>query len=188
MGTLSPPYPWNLSLSRQNDGRGRLAPPRHSGSWVGAPVAFLRSRTLRPGAVSITALCWLEKKRLQKLASPRYNYPCPGSAPLAGFEVSTYGRFSDVHRGRVRWGNNQGEKQISTGIETRQRSEEQGTRRKEAMSMLLERWNRLFCVFVSESAGRRLCLVSSRRKDHKNNESYKFLQDFGKFRRTIDAN
>ena len=31
----------------------RLAPPRHSGPWVGAPVASLRCRTLRPGEVSI---------------------------------------------------------------------------------------------------------------------------------------
>src|ERR1700744_4033108 len=27
------------------------------------------------------------------------NTLCSGSTPLAGFEVSTYGRFSDVHRG-----------------------------------------------------------------------------------------
>src|SRR5271155_4122221 len=32
---------------------GRLAPPLHSGRWVGAPVASLRCRTLRPGKVSI---------------------------------------------------------------------------------------------------------------------------------------
>ncbi len=32
---------------------GRLAPPRHSGCWVGAPVASLRCRILRPGEVSI---------------------------------------------------------------------------------------------------------------------------------------
>ena len=30
---------------------------------------------------------------------PGYKYSCSGSAPLAGFEASTYGRFSDVHRG-----------------------------------------------------------------------------------------
>jgi len=53
MGTLSP-CPWDLSLSRQNGWLlGRLAPPRHSGPWVGAPVASLRSRTFRPGEVSI---------------------------------------------------------------------------------------------------------------------------------------
>jgi len=33
---------------------GRLTPPRHSGRWVGAPVASLRCRTLRPGEVSIS--------------------------------------------------------------------------------------------------------------------------------------
>ena len=33
-------------------------------------------------------------------ASPvRYNNPCPGSVPLAGFEVSPIGRFSGVPRG-----------------------------------------------------------------------------------------
>jgi len=53
MGTLSP-GPWDLSLSRQNGSRpGRLMPPRHSGRWVGAPVASLRSRTFRPGSVRI---------------------------------------------------------------------------------------------------------------------------------------
>jgi hypothetical protein len=33
---------------------GRLAPPRHSGRWVGARVASLRSPILRPGEVSIS--------------------------------------------------------------------------------------------------------------------------------------
>ena len=32
---------------------GRLAPPRHSGRWVGAQVASLRCLILRPGEVSI---------------------------------------------------------------------------------------------------------------------------------------
>jgi hypothetical protein len=32
---------------------GRLAPPRHSGRWVGARVASLRCPILRPGEVSI---------------------------------------------------------------------------------------------------------------------------------------
>jgi hypothetical protein len=32
---------------------GRLAPPPHSGRWVGAPLASLRCRTLRPGEPSI---------------------------------------------------------------------------------------------------------------------------------------
>ena len=53
MGTLSP-YPWDLTLSGQNGHGGTADPPRHSGPWVGAPVASLRGRTLRPGAVSIT--------------------------------------------------------------------------------------------------------------------------------------
>jgi len=32
---------------------GGSTPPTHSGAWVGALVAFLRSHTLRPGANSI---------------------------------------------------------------------------------------------------------------------------------------
>ncbi len=56
MGTPSP-CPWDLTLSRQNGWlQGRLVPPRHSGRWVGAPVASLRSRTFRPGRVSIRLL------------------------------------------------------------------------------------------------------------------------------------
>jgi hypothetical protein len=31
--------------------------------------------------------------------SAGYKYSCPGSVPLAGFEVATYGRFSGGHRG-----------------------------------------------------------------------------------------
>ena len=54
MGTLSP-NPWDLPLSRQNGGFrwGGLLPPRHSGRWVGARVASLRSPILRPGVFSI---------------------------------------------------------------------------------------------------------------------------------------
>ena len=37
---------WHFTL-------GRLAPPRHSGRWVGAQVASLRCPILRPGEVSI---------------------------------------------------------------------------------------------------------------------------------------
>lgn len=45
---------------------GRLTPPRHSGPWVGAPVASLRCRTLRPGEVSINQARCLEKIQMQK--------------------------------------------------------------------------------------------------------------------------
>src|SRR5437867_1966488 len=67
LGTPSP-NPWDLSLSRQNGCLllGRLAPPRHSGRWVGAPVASLRCRTLRPGEVSINRAARGEKIPIKK--------------------------------------------------------------------------------------------------------------------------
>jgi hypothetical protein len=40
---------WDLSPFSQNVAKRRLAPPRHSGRWVVAPVASLRCRILRPG-------------------------------------------------------------------------------------------------------------------------------------------
>ena len=42
LGFSAFPPEWLFSL-------GRLAPPRHSGRWVGARVASLRSPILRPG-------------------------------------------------------------------------------------------------------------------------------------------
>jgi hypothetical protein len=47
LGFNALPPEWLIDL-------GRLAPPRHSGRWVGAPVASLRCRILRPGEVSIS--------------------------------------------------------------------------------------------------------------------------------------
>jgi len=46
LGFTAFPPEWLFSL-------GRLAPPRHSGRWVGARVASLRSPILRPGEASI---------------------------------------------------------------------------------------------------------------------------------------
>ncbi len=46
LGFSAFPPEWLFSL-------GRLAPPRHSGRWVGARVASLRSPILRPGKASI---------------------------------------------------------------------------------------------------------------------------------------
>jgi hypothetical protein len=68
MGTPSP-YLWDLSLSRQNGSlQGRLTPPRHSGRWVGAPVASLRSRTFRPGRVSISSRAGPDQRNRKSLA------------------------------------------------------------------------------------------------------------------------
>jgi len=66
LGFTAFPPEWLFSL-------GRLAPPRHSGPWVGARVASLRCPILRPGEVSINRGAPKEdsKKILQKLVSVR---------------------------------------------------------------------------------------------------------------------
>ena len=56
MGTLSP-SPWDLSLSGQNRAARAAAPPRHSGTRVGAPVASLRCRILRRGDAQYKSSC-----------------------------------------------------------------------------------------------------------------------------------
>src|SRR5579863_2960634 len=98
------PNPWDLSLLRQNGSLASgaaAAAPSHSGRRVDAPVASLRCRIPRSGDVSINLHdAHFRKKYLPRLPFARYKYSCPGSAPLAGFEVSAYGRFSDVHRGQ----------------------------------------------------------------------------------------
>jgi len=66
LGFTAFPPEWLFSL-------GRLAPPRHSGPWVGARVASLRCLILRPGEVSINRGAPKEdsKKILRKLVSVR---------------------------------------------------------------------------------------------------------------------
>ena len=59
LGFTAFPPEWLFSL-------GRLAPPRHSGRWVGAPVASLRCRILRPGGASINHAAEPEKIQAQK--------------------------------------------------------------------------------------------------------------------------
>ena len=61
------PPEWLLSL-------GRLAPPRHSGRWIGARVASLRCPILRPGGASInrvTSRTKILEKPLPKLLPVR---------------------------------------------------------------------------------------------------------------------
>jgi hypothetical protein len=41
------------------------------------------------------------KINLQNHPAAGYKYSCSGSAPLAGFEVIKYGRFSGGHRGKA---------------------------------------------------------------------------------------
>jgi hypothetical protein len=46
--------------------QGRLTPPRYSGRWVGASAASLRSRTFRPGEVSIDRAARGEKIQIKR--------------------------------------------------------------------------------------------------------------------------
>ena len=55
MGTPSP-TPWDLSLSGQNVADRAAAAALHSGTWVGAPVASLRCRTIRPSKKTVSEL------------------------------------------------------------------------------------------------------------------------------------
>ena len=82
-------------------GRGGLRRPPFR-PWIGALVASLRCRVLRPGLASINSSDWIANKCLPKRPSAGYKYSCPDSASLAGFEVATYGRFSGGHRGSRR--------------------------------------------------------------------------------------
>jgi len=93
LGFTAFPPEWLFSL-------GRLAPPRHSGRWVGARVASLRSPILRPGEASINRVArqWTTQPKtiLPKVSPVRQNYGCPGRAQLAGFEVTPEGLEPDL--------------------------------------------------------------------------------------------
>ena len=72
--------------------------PLHSGRWVGAPVASLRCRILRPGKVSINAT---RHKILAREDQTALQTSCSEPAWLAGFEVIMPGRFWGDHRGSL---------------------------------------------------------------------------------------
>ena len=78
---------------------GGLSRPRHSGPgsalWSHPCVAVPSAQT----PPIYTSSGSFPKKCLLKVASPRYKYSCPSSASLAGFQLTTYGRFSGDHRG-----------------------------------------------------------------------------------------
>jgi len=103
MGT-SPQAPgiYRLAASRKAQTGWRCHPALPAPEF-GAPVASQRCRILRSGSVSLPQLHangkLLRKKILRKHPSPRYKYPCPGYFLLAGFEVTTIGRFWGDHRG-----------------------------------------------------------------------------------------
>ena len=100
LGTLSP-NPWDLSpCARMADwlvGRLRAA-PSHSGRWVGAPVASLRCRILRPGEVSISpagiafqkSICLRDLQQgINTLVLVLLRWPVLKCPPMAGFQMST---------------------------------------------------------------------------------------------------
>jgi len=64
-----------------------------------ALVASPRCHILRPGPVSINTFERFTKNVCQKRPSQVINTLVLIPTPLAGFELSTYGRFSGVHRG-----------------------------------------------------------------------------------------
>src|SRR5712664_2181175 len=76
---------------------------------VGAQVASLRCPTLRPGPNSVNQNINPASKMSLPIRKCLRNYAAQGitdlvlssATSLAGFEVSTYGRFSGVHRGRT---------------------------------------------------------------------------------------
>jgi hypothetical protein len=77
--------------------RRRLPPPSHSGLWVGALVASLRSHILRPGEARITEPVVSSQSFLlppaavvgyKVLSLARFRWPVLRCPSLAGFEVS----------------------------------------------------------------------------------------------------
>src|ERR1035441_1118440 len=82
---------------------GGWTPPRHSGTWVGARVASLRCHYPPPrrSQYSRNAEARLHKSKTSCRGGHRRGTTTsgPGRGPLAGFEVTFYGRFSGDRRG-----------------------------------------------------------------------------------------
>src|ERR1035437_760782 len=82
---------------------GGCTPPRHSGTWVGARVASLRCHYPPPRRSQYSRNA--EDRPHQSKTSCRGGHrrgtttSGPGRGPLAGFEVTFYGRFSGDRRG-----------------------------------------------------------------------------------------
>src|ERR1035438_8902541 len=83
---------------------GGWTPPRHSGTWVGARVASLRCHYPPPrrSQHSRNAKARPHKSKTSCLGGHRRGTTTsgPGRGPLAGFEVTLYGRFWGDRRGR----------------------------------------------------------------------------------------
>jgi hypothetical protein len=61
------------------------SPSRNPGPWPGAPVASLRSRTLRPGSATITSFCAAGEKRLLAWLFPGYKILVSWSTSVGRF-------------------------------------------------------------------------------------------------------
>src|SRR5450759_4885672 len=85
---------------------GGWTPPRHSGTWVGARVASLRCHYPPPrrSQYSRNAKARPHKSKTSCRGGHRRGttISCPGRGPLAGFEVTLYGRICGDHRGAQR--------------------------------------------------------------------------------------
>ncbi len=83
--------------------RGGWTPPRHSGTWVGARVASLRCHYPPPrrSQYSRNAKAQPHKSKTSCRGGHRRGTTTsgPGCGPLAGFEVTLYGRFWGDRRG-----------------------------------------------------------------------------------------
>jgi hypothetical protein len=84
--------------------RGGWTPPRHSGTWVGARVASLRCHYPPPrrSQYSRNAKARPHKSKTSCRGGHRRGTTTsgPGRGPLAGFEVTLYGRFWGDRRGQ----------------------------------------------------------------------------------------
>jgi hypothetical protein len=84
---------------------GGWTPPRHSGTWVGARVASLRCHYPPPrrSQHSRNAKARPHKSKTSCLGGHRRGTTTsgPGRGPLAGFEVTLYGRFWGDRRGYI---------------------------------------------------------------------------------------
>src|SRR5664280_2380425 len=83
---------------------GGWTPPRHSGTWVGARVASLRCHYPPPrrSQYSRNAKAQPHKSKTSCRGGHRRGTTTsgPGCGPLAGFEVTLYGRFWGDRRGQ----------------------------------------------------------------------------------------
>src|SRR5664280_2588442 len=83
---------------------GGWTPPRHSGTWVGARVASLRCHYPPPRRSQYSRNAKARPHKSKTSCRGRHRrgttISCPGRGPLAGFEVTLYGRFWGDRRGR----------------------------------------------------------------------------------------